>query len=307
MKKCLIWGNGSIFRQNVNMIRYHEMVGHFKVIGITSKQIDCSMWEEWACFAVAELRFCECDFIIVMAQNENCREIMKEAIKRGVPKERIFTYRILQQKYLNIERLVQIRKAPLTIFSNNCWGGLTYHSLDMEFFSPLINMAIGEKDFITFLKRPYYYMMQKIEFTRIAELSSGMRFPQGKCDDIILNFLHYKTFEEAEQKWEKRKERINWNNLFIEMATDNKGVVEEFMELPFENKICFVPFESNEKSLVYIPPHAYAGYEGDFRSFVNKMARGVYPYYDVHDLIEYGALTVKKEFEWKTAKMEEKS
>lgn len=43
------------------------------------------------------------------------------------------------------------------------------------------------------------------------------------------------------------------NNLFIEMYTDNIETAKCFKQLNnFENKICFVPFASNEKSLYYL-------------------------------------------------------
>ena len=37
---------------------------------------------------------------------------------------------------------LNLRKNPPSIFSKNCWGGLTYHSLDLEFTSPFINMFL---------------------------------------------------------------------------------------------------------------------------------------------------------------------
>ena len=54
--------------------------------------------------------------------------------------------------------------------------------------------------------------------------------------------MHYKSFEEAKEKWDIRKERINYNNLFI-MFTDRDGCtyeqIKRFNELPYSNKIIF--------------------------------------------------------------------
>ena len=54
--------------------------------------------------------------------------------------------------------------------------------------------------------------------------------------------VYGKTFEEAKKKWDRRKDRINWNNLIIKYNDQNLFVEEDFYEfekLPFENKIFF--------------------------------------------------------------------
>lgn len=38
--------------------------------------------------------------------------------------------------------------------------------------------------------------------------------PIGLIDDVEVVFLHYKTFDEAVEKWNRRKSRINWDNLY---------------------------------------------------------------------------------------------
>ena len=38
--------------------------------------------------------------------------------------------------------------------------------------------------------------------------------PLGKLDDVEIVFLHYATKEEAEEKWNRRKQRINWENIY---------------------------------------------------------------------------------------------
>lgn len=43
----------------------------------------------------------------------------------------------------------------------------------------------------------------------------------GKLDDIEVVFLHYKSEEEAYQKWNRRKKRINYNNLIFKFNDMN--------------------------------------------------------------------------------------
>jgi uncharacterized protein (DUF1919 family) len=71
-----------------------------------------------------------------------------------------------------------------------------------------------------------------------------------------LHFLHYKTQEDAEKKWNRRIKRINEKKLIFKfsdgyLATDIH--IENFDALPYKNKICFTakPY-TNLKSIVYM-------------------------------------------------------
>ena len=75
--------------------------------------------------------------------------------------------------------------------------------------------------------------------------------------DIEIRFNHYKTFDEAVAKWEERKQRINWDNLFV-LGIDGDNCSYETMRrfdmLPYENKVIFTHIPYPEiKSSYYIP------------------------------------------------------
>jgi uncharacterized protein (DUF1919 family) len=65
-------------------------------------------------------------------------------------------------------------------------------------------------------------------------------FPCSLLGDVEIRFNHYKTFEEAQQCWNRRKERINWDNLFL-MGIDGDDCTYEslrrFDALPYPNKV----------------------------------------------------------------------
>ena len=48
---------------------------------------------------------------------------------------------------------------------------------------------------------------------------------------ITISFLHYSSEEEAEAAWEKRKVRINYDNLFIILYDKNGLTDSDFIEL----------------------------------------------------------------------------
>ena len=80
------------------------------------------------------------------------------------------------------------------------------------------------------------------------------KYPIGLIDDIEIHFLHYKDEEEARNKWNRRIERMNWDNLFIKFDGSKDFATEEhlniFEHLPFKNKVCFVKEKKNNYSSV---------------------------------------------------------
>lgn len=139
-------------------------------------------------------------------------------------------------------RRMTLRNHDFTIICNNCIGGCVYHDFHAEFLSPTINLYIPFPDFITFLKNIKEALEAPVE--NIGIDSNGT--PRGRIKilggGITLVFLHYKDFEEANDAWERRKSRINWNNLFI-VLVERDGCtlndLREFNSLPFEHKIAF--------------------------------------------------------------------
>ena len=46
-------------------------------------------------------------------------------------------------------------------------------------------------------------------------IPSDKDYPVALCEDIQINFNHYKTEDEAREKWTERAKRVNYDNLFI--------------------------------------------------------------------------------------------
>ncbi len=116
--------------------------------------------------------------------------------------------------------------------------------------------------------------------------NQNMNYPICTCGDIRLYFNHYNNFDAANYYWEKRKARINWGNLFIMMYTQNYDLAMQFAELPYEKKICFVPFPTDKETLCFVDFYETEEMEGiPFNKVIIGIAQGIYPYYKVVDLI----------------------
>lgn len=238
MKKCLLWGMGHCLVEHINLLKYHELVGHFQVVGVTARSSIYSKIGEYIYINKNEIDKIEYDFIIVFSYvPEVLESILKDIKDLNINEEIIFTQNILKNPRFNIEKLLDLRKNPPSIISCNCWGGYTYHHLGLPFTSPFINMYESDEDFLKILKNLDKYLNEELEIKGMKYYNlSQSDYPVVRCGDVELNFLHYPSFEYAKYCWEKRKKRINKNNLFVMMYTMDREIAERFVELPYEKK-----------------------------------------------------------------------
>lgn len=143
-----------------------------------------------------------------------------------------------------------LQNSDITILSSDCLGGVIYHDFNLKFMSPTINLYMKPNDFIKFCKNLDFYINSKI-----VEVTNENHIV-GKLEDIELHFLHYKSFEEACNKWYERANRINKKNMFV-ILTYKDGCTEEdlkkFDELNYDNKVVFTPKDyDNYKCSYYI-------------------------------------------------------
>lgn len=137
--------------------------------------------------------------------------------------------------YKRIKRL-RLKNSRPSIVASNCVATFIYYDMKLPFLSPTINLSFDMNDFVRFLERLPWYMEQPL----VPYEDARFDFPCGLLGDVEIRFNHYKTFEEAQQCWNRRKERINWDNLFL-MGIDGDDCTYEslrrFDALPYPNKV----------------------------------------------------------------------
>ena len=84
-----------------------------------------------------------------------------------------------------------------TIIAPNCAAGLIYHRLGLQFLSPTINLWIEEAHYLRFCQNLRHYLDLPLEFI----IPSGRWHPIAMCGDVKIYFNHYKTVEEARNKF----------------------------------------------------------------------------------------------------------
>lgn len=114
--------------------------------------------------------------------------------------------------------------------------------------SQTVGLYFFAEDYIEFLrhlKENCSNEIQEVELenSRYREelLAKGQHVPIGRIGEVEF-FLHYSTFAEAKEKWERRCKRINWDSLIVKNAEMNDctaEIVRQFEELPFKNKFIY--------------------------------------------------------------------
>ena len=127
-----------------------------------------------------------------------------------------------------------LKRHNVSILCNNCVGAVITHDLNLQFLSPFVNLWLYPKDFIRFCERIDYYTNCELQFA--LPVQKKYNYPVATLDDITIYFQHYHSEEEARDSWERRKKRINPNNircLLIERDGCTKDDLVRFSKLTY--------------------------------------------------------------------------
>lgn len=158
---------------------------------------------------------------------------------------------LLRQR-INKKMRKRLRNHDFSLIASNCNGAFILHDLGMRFNSPFVNLWMKPTDYIRLLSNLKEYMSMELAFVR----EDGIGYPIGQLCDIRIYFQHYASEKEAQEKWETRKARLNYDDLFV-LFTDQEGCtrseLEAFDRLPIQNKVVFTNRAYPElKSAFYI-------------------------------------------------------
>ena len=175
-------------------------------------------------------------------------KFIKKCCDFGTQKAHIWMRKVLVCK----KQKRELKNHSFSLFSSTCNGGVITSELGERFRSPTVNLYIRANEFVKMINNLQYYMNLDV----IEVENNFYPYPVGKIGDITVYFMHYHTFEEAKNKWNQRKKRINYDNLFFMMAERDgcsSETVRIFDELPYGNKVIFTKnFYPQYKSTIWV-------------------------------------------------------
>ena len=152
--------------------------------------------------------------------------------------------------YRAARRLVSVDDdVPVCFVSDDCYGAEVYSALDRPYNTPFVGLSLMPPCYIEMLRNFEHYMSCELEFIDSSRYQIqherqkllGREYPIALLDGIELQFEHYESEEEAREKWERRVQRIDYDNLFIKMDVSKnemtKELLEDFVKLPHRNMV----------------------------------------------------------------------
>lgn len=168
-------------------------------------------------------------------------------------------YRIYPKKY----------RVP-SIISRDCIGGVLYNRMGQVFTSPTINLYMNNEDFLTFCLNLKDYINNDLE-----ECITDLNYPVGKIITqtgcIHIYFMHYKSFEEAKASWDRRKARIDYDNIRVILNAEGNvpdSVVDNFKKIPY--KKILLSTNLKEDDCIKNMKCYREGYKGSIVEYTNK-------------------------------------
>lgn len=157
-----------------------------------------------------------------------------------------------------------LNNKDFSIISNNCWAGYVYRRYGIPYLTPTVGLYFFAEDYVKFCNDLKAYIELPLEFIPytasryrdIIEKLDQQNVPIARLGDVEIIFLHYKTEEEAREKWERRARRINYDNLIFKFSMMNCCTEEHlraFDALECDKKFCFVPPEYKDKIKCAVP------------------------------------------------------
>lgn len=189
---------------------------------------------------------------------------------RVITKTGAFFCKVYQYAFSHIKKFIRsivvskeetkrLTNHSFSLICNTCNGGVISSELSEQFRSPTVNLFIMADDFIRFLEHFNEYINMEL-----VELSNNfLPYPVGELGDIKIYFMHYKSFAEAKEKWEDRKARINFDDLYFLMAQKDfctEDHLVRFEQLPYKNKL-IVTADNHPELLSAVYSHEY--HDGD--------------------------------------------
>ena len=165
---------------------------------------------------------------------------------------------------------LKIKNKEITIISNNCWGGIFYRDNNLKYLSPTLGLFFMSDDYIKFIYNLKAYINKELYFISKKESKHYdylMKIKYegiiGKIEDIEIMFLHYKDEKEAYDKWNRRKKRINWNNIIYKFSDQNLCTYQnllDFQNFNAKNKILFTAKKYSEIDSIQIKKYKNCSY-----------------------------------------------
>lgn len=271
MYELILWGNASDYDFYKHHILNIFFSTEIQITGfVCNENIPWKNIDDIPVLPIEALLNTYYDYLVDMNRInlDMCKQII-EVMK--LDKTKIIKGSVLSLPAFEINEYLYLRSNPVTIISPNCWGGLTYNSLGLEFDSPFINTRIYRDDYYKLLNNLEEYLKCPIEFDHIHTDADdpSITHPVMHLGDVKIHFVHATSPTQAEKEWTRRIPRIHFDNLLIHDFMESEEETEQFLSLPFEHKIGFSAINISHPDIIYFPFEQGSYYHNKYVGIMN--------------------------------------
>jgi uncharacterized protein (DUF1919 family) len=155
---------------------------------------------------------------------------------------------------------------PFCVISDDCWAGELYKHLVRAYNTPFVGVSMRAPDYLRLLSDLPGNLGKELSFEEEGKSPEGTPYPIGYLGQVAIHFIHYPEEAEAREKFERRRQRVDFDNLFFKLSAGRPHctpeLLEEFYALPFERKLAL----TRDHSGVQVPDWSDDGNEMFYRS-----------------------------------------
>lgn len=249
--RVVLWGWGWEYLKNLNHILRLREAGQIETVGLTGNVRPPFKKMDGIPLVRREDVPALCPDYIFIMNVTYAEEIRNDALALGFSNDRLLPGKILGIPYFDFRKYAGIKERKISVISNDCWGGHLSASLCLEHRSPFKNLYLLDEDYLKCLKDLRHYCTEAepvfIRWQEGGETDEFEKYPVLQLDDIYLYCNHDSDPDAAIEKWMRRRVKINWDDLFVEMRTEQIRSEKQFNAMDqFPRRICFVPYETAE-------------------------------------------------------------
>ncbi|MCM1211803.1 MAG: hypothetical protein NC318_09380, partial [Blautia sp.] len=143
-EKCIIWGMGNDYETILNQINFEIYKGNIEIAAIVCRKEDkyCEYRDGFPIVLREEIMDLDFEYVII-SSSAFFKEIREEAIELGIGANRIINGQIFKKALFDFRLYSKLIKNPVTILTDDCWGGVCVSSFRIGIFKPVNQYILG--------------------------------------------------------------------------------------------------------------------------------------------------------------------
>ncbi len=280
---CYIYGAGQMYNRIISQVKSQD--GLFIRGVVTTETPEHLSIDSYHRYSACEVNWKEAELVIIAV--EKWMEIAEILHGFGVSDDKIIRGNVFLNPCFNLKDYISVRKSMPTIISNTCLGGRVYKELGLKMRSPTINcICLNDDEYINFImsiencmSKEMHVLENKADYYHENSYNREYFMAAGEVGENCKWLFPHDDVDTAISNWNRRKERINYNNLTYLMIAFSDDGARKFDALKVSRKLGFYYKNLGLESIIYTPewnnPEIQRKYDYNYVMYVHRYATNI--------------------------------